>query len=255
MKKREYILATIMAMAVLECIAQSVSGKIAGHDYVDLGLPSGVMWATCNLGADEPTDYGDEFAWGETKRKDYYLFTYEDYKWADKDAKSSLSKIYDFFGFFEETSSRKEYKFTKYTEEDKKRTLECEDDAATVQWGNPWRMPDKNELMELYNSCQWEFVYLSTNPVTIGFMGTSKHNGEKIFLPQGRGIDSARDTSMDIDWINFVGCYWSANRSEKNEANASCIALVENERKVECGGIGERKRFVGIHVRAVSTKK
>ena len=102
-----------------------------GHEYVDLGLPSGIKWATCNVGATTPEEYGDYFAWGETQPKDYY--DWSTYKYCNGD----------------------EYSITKYCTRstygtvDIKTTLELSDDAARVNWGGKWRMPTIEEQKEL----------------------------------------------------------------------------------------------------------
>ena len=102
------------------------------HEYVDLGLPSGTLWATCNVGASKPEEYGDYFAWGETKTKETYQG--ENYKWVNGDL------------------------FTKYCTNslygnvDNLLELLPEDDAATANWGNNWCTPSKDQFDELKNS-------------------------------------------------------------------------------------------------------
>lgn len=140
-----------------------VSGTIAGHDYVDLGLPSGLLWATCNIGAYKPEDYGNYYAWGETETKSDY--DWDTYKWCNgKDYK---------------------YKFTKYCTNphsgtvDNKTVLDLEDDAAHVNWGGAWRMPTHDEMKELNNNCTWT---LTTQGGKEGYRATGP-NGNSIFLP------------------------------------------------------------------------
>lgn len=120
-------------------------GCINGHEYVDLGLPSGLKWATCNVGAITPEDYGDYFAWGETSPKaDYTLensITYEE----------QMSDI----------SGNAQY------------------DAATANWGRSWRMPTIDEMQELVDHCEWEWTEVN------GVNGSRVigPNGSYIFLP------------------------------------------------------------------------
>ena len=120
-------------------------GEIAGHGYVDLGLPSGLKWATCNVGASSPEDYGDYFAWGETSPKAEYTsensITYEE----------QMSDI----------SGNAQY------------------DAATANWGGSWRMPTKDEMQELIDNCTWELTQVN------GVNGSEVigPNGSCIFLP------------------------------------------------------------------------
>ena len=116
-----------------------------GHEYVDLGLPSGTLWATMNVGADSPEDYGDYFAWGEITPK------------------SSFSS-------------------SNYTYSKNSIVLSLSDDAANANWGGAWRMPTKAEIDELCNTSYttWTITYL--NGVE-GRKITSKLNGNSIFLP------------------------------------------------------------------------
>lgn len=135
---------------------------------VDLGLPSGIRWASCNVGATTPEGYGYYFAWGETESKKDYSWT--TYKYAN-------------------VGERYHYKFTKYCTDassgdngfiDNKTVLEPEDDAATANWGDVWRMPTDAEWTELREQCTW--TYTTLNGV-YGYQVASKTNGNSIFLP------------------------------------------------------------------------
>ena len=142
------------------------------HDYVDLGLPSGTLWATCNVGASSPEEYGDYFAWGETQPKlEYSVDTYFD------------------------NSYEKYYPNICHTE------LLPEDDAAYVNWGTNWRMPSDHQLDELirYTTTTWTTL----NGVN-GYKLTSKMNGNSIFLS---AAGCRRDTSLDD--VGLYGVYWS----------------------------------------------
>ena len=161
-----------------------------GHEFVDLGLPSGLLWATCNVGATTPEGYGDYFAWGETTSKGTY--TYETYIYA-------------------EGTSWDNPQLTKYCSEpsvgsngytDELTTLEACDDAATVNWGEGWRMPTINELNELYNNCTREWT------VQNGINGEkfTGSNGKSIFLPAAGGrYDS------ELDYVGSDSYYWSSS--------------------------------------------
>ena len=120
--------------------------ELNGHEYVDLGLPSGLKWATCNVGANKPEEYGNYYAWGEIKTKDTY--TERNSRTLDKTMK--------------DISGNPEY------------------DAATANWGGSWRMPTFNELEELRIKCSW--TRITQNGVK-GYKVTSKKNGNSIFLP------------------------------------------------------------------------
>lgn len=116
-----------------------------GHEYVDLGLPSGVKWAACNVGADRPEEYGDYFAWAETKTKKEYT---------KENSKSYAKDRNDISG-----SSRY--------------------DAARANWGGSWKMPTKEEMEELCKYCTWEW----TTQNGIKGYNVKGLNGNSIFLP------------------------------------------------------------------------
>ncbi|MDO5342671.1 MAG: hypothetical protein Q4F69_09505 [Bacteroidia bacterium] len=131
------------------------------HAYVDLGLPSGLLWATCNVGADKPEDYGDYFAWGETTTKSTY--NWSTYKWCNGD--------YDNLTKYNTDSD--------YGTVDNKTVLDPEDDAAHVKWGGAWRMPTKTEMKELKDNCTSEW----TTQNGVNGRKFTGPNGESIFLP------------------------------------------------------------------------
>ena len=131
-----------------------------GHEYVDLGLS--VKWATCNVGATKPEEYGDYFAWGETQPKDYY--DWSTYKYCNG-SNTTLTKY--------NTSSG-------YGTVDNKTILEAADDAARANWGGSWRMPTEEELTELHEQCTWTWT---TQSGVNGYKVTSDKNGKSIFLP------------------------------------------------------------------------
>ena len=130
-------------------------GACNGHDWVDLGLPSGTKWATCNVGANKPEDYGNYYAWGETRTKGSY--SYDNYRWG----------------------IRNNYDYIKYGYADNLKTLEANDDAATTNWGHGWHMPTETELQELISNCTYQWT--TQNDVKgMLFTGT---NDNSIFLP------------------------------------------------------------------------
>ena len=145
-------------------------------EYVDLGLPSGLKWAKCNLGASKPSDYGDYYAWGETEPKPDY--SWATYKWGTMD------------------------NLTKYNNSDGKTTLEAADDAATQKLGSPWRMPTYAEFKELLVNCTYTWT---TQDGVNGLEVKSKKNGNSIFLPAaGYNISGLTDAGS-------LGWYWSSS--------------------------------------------
>lgn len=136
------------------------------HEYVDLGLPSGLKWATCNIGASAPEQIGNYYAWGETTPKSSYT--------------ESNYKYYSSAGYT---------KYTYWTENcsgtpDKKSTLDLSDDAARQNWGGSWRMPTKAEAEELISKC-------TLTDTTVGGVGVLKitgPNGNYIIMPYNSAI-------------------------------------------------------------------
>ena len=158
-----------------------------GHEYVDLGLK--VKWATCNVGASKPWEYGDYFAWGETKPK-------TDYSWS----------TYKFT-----TGGVGTFTFTNYTGSDKT-VLDAADDAAAANWGGAWRMPTYEEVQDLLDNCTWEWQAAGNTTFggVAGYKVTSKKTGytdKYIFLPAAGGR-SGTDVLFDAgSWCR----YWSSS--------------------------------------------
>ena len=121
------------------------------EEYVDLGLPSGVKWAKCNLGASKPTDYGDYYAWGETEPKAEY--TWANYKWMQT-GQSDWKHITKYTVADGQTAGIW-YDAGGNFIGDNKTTLEAADDAATAKLGSPWRMPTEGEIKELLDNYTW----------------------------------------------------------------------------------------------------
>ncbi len=155
------------------------------HFSVDLGLPSGLLWATCNVGADSPEEYGDYFAWGETHPKVYY--GWDNYQHGYN---YSLTKYCSISGYGNNG-------FT-----DNLTTLLPEDDAATANWGPVWRMPTMEEFEELYNNTT---VTWTTQNGVNGRLFTAS-NGNSLFLPNAGARGETKDY---VD----CGCYWSSSLS------------------------------------------
>lgn len=161
----------------------ATTGKINGHEWVDLGLS--VKWATCNVGASSPSEYGGYYAWGETEKKTDY--SKQTYKWRKgaADAKYCID--------------------SKDGTVDNKTTLEPEDDVARVKWGSGWRMPTSSEIAELIEGCTWNWT--TQNGVN-GYKVTGS-NGNSIFLPAaGYRIGS------EVGNRGSIGIYWSGTLSE-----------------------------------------
>lgn len=199
----------------------------AEHEYVDLGLPSGTLWATMNVGASSPEDYGDYFAWGEIQPKEYYGWS--TYKWCNGDDNQLTKYCFRFVGYNGFVDNKTE--------------LDPEDDAAYVNWGPEWRMPSLEQLKELENYCTNEWTTL--NDVN-GKLFKSKKNGASLFLPAaGR---------RDDQWIHFVGIfglYWSRTLSNGSNSYADNLGFNSGEVFVDGGTWSYDARNCGLSVRAV----
>lgn len=171
---------------------ENQSGELHnGHEYVDLGLPSGLKWATCNVGATTPEGYGSYFAWGETEPK----ATYDEstYKYCNGTIDS-----------FTKYCTESDLGFD-FGTEDNKTMLELSDDAARVNWGGDWRMPTGDEMEELMdtNNCTWE---RTTQNGVNGYKVTSNKNGNSIFLPA-----AGERYNSDLNNAGSNGNYWSSS--------------------------------------------
>ena len=167
-------------------------------DAINLGLS--VKWASFNLGASEPHHPGDFYAWGEISHKSW--FDWSNYKWGQP---GHLTK-YD-----SETAAGEGYGIL---------CLELQDDAAHILLGGKWRMPTEDEAQELLNSCEWAWV--CSNGV-YGYQGTSKINGNRIFLP------SLPDPKYPSRERRGHVCLWTADNLGKYHPNSAlCLELWYN---------------------------
>lgn len=162
------------------------------NDYVDLGLPSGTLWATCNIGATSPGDYGDYFAWGETSgyKDGKTTFSWSNYTYCNG-AEKTMTKY----------CNNNEYGYNDFT--DTLTELELEDDAAYANWGAAWRMPSKAQFDELINSSYTTTTWTTQNGKS-GRKITSKRNGKSIFLPAAGFRDASSFNS-----VGSLGVYWT----------------------------------------------
>lgn len=189
------------------------------YEAVDLGLS--VKWATCNVGASKPEEYGDYYAWGETTTKSDY--SWDTYKWCGNE----------------------EYTVTKYCTDsyygtvDNLTTLTSSDDVATVKWGSKWRMPTKEEMKELVENCTWVWTIQGG----ANGMKVKGHNGNSIFLPAA----GYRYYGSSLYYAGEYGAYWGATLYEDNEWGAYYIDFVSNVYDVS-----ERYRYYGRTVRPVT---
>jgi hypothetical protein len=188
-----------------------------GHEYVDLGLS--VKWATCNVGASTPEEYGDYFAWGALSSTTYS-------HWGNyPHANGSYTSL------------------TKYNTDsghgfvDNKTVLELSDDVANYEWGGTWRIPTEAEIMELMSNCTWE---RTTQNGVNGCKVTSDINGNSIFLPAAGNYTNVGDK------IGEVGFYWSSLLNTDLPHQAYKLAFTEDTM-----GFTANARFYAFPVRPV----
>ena len=198
--------------------------KADGHEYVDLGLPSGTLWATCNVGASKPEEYGNYYAWGEIETKKSYDF--DNYKWGDGSGKVTKYCEYSFCGTV-----------------DNRTELLPEDDAATANWGSSWRMPSSDQINELCNPSYTTTEWTALNGVN-GLKITSKKNGKSLFLP------AAGECGLVLGYVGAHGYYWSRSLFPEGSCWAYNLNFYTNV--VDCSG---DDRMYGRSVRPILLQK
>ena len=190
---KNLMLIMIMAMMALCVKAQpAINDDVNNlHEWVDLGLPSGTLWATMNVGASSPEDCGYYFAWGETSTKDAYEWS--NYIWCNG-SENTLTKY----------CSEKDY-----GEVDNRTLLLPEDDAATVNWGAAWRMPTEAQMQELITRCKWTSVKING----VDCCRVTGPNGASLILPEsGFPKEGAPDETEP------GGFYWSSESTLLSES-------------------------------------
>lgn len=206
----------------------------AGVEIVDLGLS--VKWASCNLGATAPEDYGDLIAWGETEGNNAgkKTFTWATYKLTSNGKSTGLTKYTYSDG----------QPGALYGEGDKKYVLDNTgsqiDDAARAQWGGKWRMPTQQEWDELIQNCKWTWDKIGKNT---GYTVTSNKNGKSIFLPAAGWWDN-----INFHDGNIVGNYWASTLNFFDDAGCAFILHIDATQKT-CST--SRERYLGYSIRAV----
>ena len=228
---RMVLVLTLMAVLAVRCTPEQPidnGDTVDEHEYVDLGLPSGVLWATCNVGAESPEAFGDYFAWAETQPKavyDWKSYRYGDFCIERYDlTKYCTDSLYGADGFA-----------------DYKSILEPEDDAATVNWGEEWRTPTSEEWEELMQ-------YTSAVRTTLNDVGgwlLTADNGNAIFLP------AAGYWWDDILNAAGIGVYWSSLVNK----DSPCRAWGFHFNWDQCHICGSSDRNRGQTVRAVRSAK
>lgn len=200
-----------------------ISGVIDGHEYADLGLPSGTLWATSNVGAETYTDTGILVAWGELEPKDEYIW-----------------ETYKYFGEF---VLNKYGLYSVILTDIGQNICATEYDAAYVHWGSKWRMPDYDEIKELRRNCWWLLVE-EEGVWGYRFYGP---NANSIFMPLYDGFDVGGDE------LYYNGAYyWSGSESEFTDEYDLCRTEAW-QFYFDRGGVGviDTPKWAGLAIRPV----
>lgn len=197
-------------------------GVVNGHSFIDLGLPSGTLWATCNVGADTPEDYGDYFSWGELSNKESY--NWNTYSYSNGNG-NQLTKY----------CSDSHYGYNGFT--DTLSILQEADDVAKEIWGNGWQMPSQQEWYELMSYCS--HCWTNQNNVN-GILFTSPNGGSLFFPSAGYYFEN------EVVNAEAVGYYWSNSINIGAPMYSRGINFSSNDYVV-----GSMWRCYGIPVRPV----
>jgi len=203
---------------------KALKGTLNGHEWIDLGLPSGTLWATCNVGANTPEAYGDYFAWGETQPQASNTYNWSSYKYCNG-SYNTLTKY----------CSNASYGNNGFT--DTLTVLLPEDDAATANWGSGWRMPTQTELRELKDNCT---VTLTTQNGVNGRLFTAA-NGNSVFLPA-----AGYRWGSGLNYGGSYGRYWSSSLGTDYPGFAWYLYFYSDNYDMDGDG-----RYYGFSVRPV----
>lgn len=208
-----------------ERLKKEEAERTNGHEYVDFGLPTGTLWATCNVGASSPEQYGDLFAWGETETKKE--FKVSNHKYSKR-----------FLGIFPDA--------TKYKVDEECTQLDIEDDAARAQWGGAWEMPTALDIQLLFHLGKVEETAIN------GIAGLRVSlNGKSIFFPKAgaEGFASFAEKGE-------AGRYWTSTAKTEKKGDKHVITDdVTAESMWLHGNIAEAvdsiMRYCGLSIRPV----
>lgn len=197
------------------------------HEYVDLALPSGTLWATMNVGASSPEEIGYYFSWSETTPREGEDPYWNNYQWSvniwNTMTKYCTNSSYGYNGFVDNLTE-----------------LEPEEDAATVNWGSGWQMPSKTQMEELRTKCTWQWT---TRNGVKGYLVKSKNNSNSLFLP----VTDYYSSNGQIHYAGNLGYYWTRTLHETSSYKAYYLFFYTSS-NLECT-YGDR--YSGFAVRAV----
>lgn len=210
---------TTVSHSPSDAAEKDIDGVVNGHPFIDLGLPSGTLWATTNIGAIASHDFGELIAWGELHEKKE--FSWQSYRLTDREGNLIM-----------------------YNFDDSQTILRPDMDAASKLWGPKWRMASRSEMEELIRCCTVQWVTKNGHHGAL-FTGP---NGKSIFLP-GAGCSSS-----DARPVGGNHCdYWSGSRNTTTRPQWAGYLFVGKE------GLEvkfyENDRYIGRSVRPVLNNK
>ena len=227
-----------------------------GHEYVDLGLPSGLKWATCNVGARAPEEYGDYFAWGDTvpyykegHSQDNPCSDWKDKKKENGYAWSTYKWCEGSYNTLIKYCNKSSYGYDGFT--DSKTTLDAEDDAASYNWGGSWRMPTKGDIEELLatkdNTTDYTWTWCDGNNTKYagtdvkGWQIVRISTGATLFLPA-----AGYRVGASLYDVGGGGYYWSSSLNTDTPSRAWDVYFYSDGVYADSGG-----RDYGFSVRPV----
>lgn len=195
---------------------------------VDMGLPSGTMWAVCNLGAEGLDEDGDRYAWAETTTRQSYLLN--DYKWYDTVSLCMTKNV-----------------------EDTDTLLLDEDDPVSVCLGEEWHTPTKADVQELFDTCNFIYATYSGKEGFVLIPKNKDYGDRRLFLPFSL---SSEYVDVSSPSLRKYGFYWTSSRSEYNSFEAYCLCINVNDDDAKLySATGPTKRFHALCIRPVYVEK
>ena len=220
---RKHILFLLLPVLVIACGKDLPNTVTPPEGAVNLGLS--VFWASCNLGSDDPTGYGDFYAWGEVESKKDY--TWETYRfWTSGDSEPNLVVT-------------KYNSIESHGAVDSKVALDPEDDAAHVRLGGKWRIPTPAEFQELIDSCEWTWT---SKRGVLGYKIESKVNGNSIFMPS-----TGYYYHEGLHGEEYGGYYWMSSTHATTSGKAQRLFFTPKKK-----GVSLYFRCLGHPIRPVS---
>ena len=207
---------------------RSETQGIDGHEYIDLGFPSGVVWATSNLGANEPEEHGLYIQWGNAELPQVLKPDY-----------SQWNMPYSSNGLLTKYNTQSQCGAV-----DNRVVLHDLNDAASRNWSTRWHIPTKENFKELIINCTWEWK--QQNGVN-GYLVTSKINGNSLFFPT-TGLSMAKS----IKDVETTGCYWTSSLHVHEPIGAWGLDFSEKQSGMDM--LCRVPRFIGMAIRPVSNK-